>query len=710
MEPADSDREVPSALAQRAIRCDKRSPCSNCRSANIACRSTGEGQKQHEPRRRVLISSQYRHPHQPRSFIGIHQHPPRQNKGPRSAAKPDHVESKGPNYRSNAAIEQHDSNSGFEGGSSLSAHSAYAREFLESAVSHGTPEMFASPKISEALASLKHIVDMQNRRRDGDDQKGTDSSRDSRLGVRCDIHDLEMPPLPIVLEVVRAAKENPPSAFAGWIPFLTIDYFVEKCQGVYFATDDYAETTFIITNFGLYTIFMEYQNTGIGQISKDEYLYYMQLSKDNLEAALANLNILMPATFDSIAALALGAIHGIEISKPSVGWTLASTAIHMAQTLGYHRLSSMENESKEVQDQRQSLFWSIDTLLNILSLRLGRGSVVQDYDITIPPPLASMSRAEPWGPVSALWCKQAAIQNRMYTMLYSPAALKRPEKERVSHARQLAEELLSSVIEPFNNIVANGANFSEIDKLYVRSDEVSRYATLTLIYRAIPVPPGSDSGLTFIPECIDSARAALEAHQLCMSDLKETDEMMRISYLHWAVFLSPFIPFIVIFCHVIATSDQKDLSRLEDFIASLRPLCRFSQSVDRLHGLCSVLGSVARLYIEAKSRDQAGEDQSLASVGQEFDAYLSALGLAPGNLAPSAQTYYQTDGTPMQMSGPDTSQQGLGLSTPAFQQQTEGSMSIAEMSQAAQLGNWFSSNQHMLGLLEEDIFQVMPNS
>jgi hypothetical protein len=122
----------------------------------------------------------------------------------------------------------------------------------------------------------------------------------------------------------------------------------------------------------------------------------------------------------------------------------------MAQTLGYHRLSSMENEPEEVQDQRQSLFWSIDTLLNILSLRLGRGSVVQDYDITIPSPLASMSRAEPWGPVSALWCKQAAIQNRMYTMLYSPAALKRPERERVSHARRLAEELLSSVIEPFN--------------------------------------------------------------------------------------------------------------------------------------------------------------------------------------------------------------------------------------------------------------------
>ncbi|KAJ5742895.1 transcriptional regulator family: Fungal Specific TF [Penicillium manginii] len=706
MEPADSDREVLSTLAQRAIRCDKRPPCSNCRSANITCRSTGEGQKQHEPRRRVLISSQYE---KKIDMIGerLGGH------GTIFARAFDHNSTASipinPEASSNPAIEQHDSNSGFQDGSSLSAHSAYAREFLESAVSHGTPEMFASPKISEALASLKHIVDMQNRRRDGDDQKSSDSKHDSRLGVRCNIYDLEMPPLPIVLDFIRVVKENPPSFFSGWIPFLTIDYFVEKCQGVYFATDDYSETTFIITNFCLYGIFMEYQTTEIGQLSKDEYRYYVQLCKDNLEAALGNLNILMPATFDSIAALALGAIHGIEISKPSVGWTLASTAIHMAQTLGYHRISSMEHESQKVQLQRQNLFWALDTLLNVLSLRLGRGSVVQDYDITIPSPFTSMARVEHWGPIFALWWKQAEIQNRIYTKLYSPAALGRPERERVFHARQLAEELQSSVIEPFNNIVANGAKFSEIDKIYVRSDEVSRYATLTLIYRAIPVPPGSDSDLTFIPECIDSARAALEAHHMYMSDLKETDEMMRISYLHWAVFLAPFIPFIVIFCHVIATSDQKDLSRLEDFIASLRPLCRFSQSVDRLHGLCAVLGSVARLYVEAKSRDQAGEDQSLASVGQEFDAYLSALGLAPGNIVPSAQTYYQPDGTPMQMTGPDTSQQGLGLSTPAFQHQTEGSMSTAEMFQAAQLGNWFSSNQHMLGLLEEDIFQVMPN-
>ena len=161
---------------------------------------------------------------------------------------------------------------------------------------------------------------------------------------------------------------------------------------------------------------------------------------------------------------------------------------------------------------------------------------------------------------------------------------------------------------------------------------------------------------------------------------------------------------------MIATSDQKGLSLLESFIASLRPLCHLSQSVDRLHSLCSVLGTVARLYVEAKSRGQAGEDQSLASVGQEFDAYLSALGLAPGNQVPNGPVYYQTDISPMQMNIADPSQNGLAYSASTLQPQSQGTMSIAEMTQAARLGNWFSGNQHMMGLLEEDIFQFMPNT
>lgn len=109
-------------------------------------------------------------------------------------------------YTANPAIEQHDSSSGFEGSSSLSAHGAYASAFLESAVSKSSPQVLSSPKINAALLSLKQIVGIQNQRREADSQGGQLPTKTARLGARCDIRDLEMPPLQLVLRVLRRVK------------------------------------------------------------------------------------------------------------------------------------------------------------------------------------------------------------------------------------------------------------------------------------------------------------------------------------------------------------------------------------------------------------------------------------------------------------------------------------------------------------------------
>jgi hypothetical protein len=122
------------------------------------------------------------------------------------ATAQEHEGTKGPGYTSNAAIEQHDPGEDFEGSSSMASHSAYAREFLESAVSHSTPELFSSPKISEALSSLKQIVEMQAKRRGNDVRRGQFPSQGDRQGARCDIRNLEMPPLPVVLKVLKTVQ------------------------------------------------------------------------------------------------------------------------------------------------------------------------------------------------------------------------------------------------------------------------------------------------------------------------------------------------------------------------------------------------------------------------------------------------------------------------------------------------------------------------
>lgn len=92
-----------------------------------------------------------------------------------------------------------------------------------------------------------------------------------------------------------------------------MDYFISSCQEVYFATEDYSDATFIIANFGLYGIFVEYGFCEKEPALRDEYQKYVQICKDNLEAALANLNLLMPVNMDSVVALAVG----VSIATPS---------------------------------------------------------------------------------------------------------------------------------------------------------------------------------------------------------------------------------------------------------------------------------------------------------------------------------------------------------------------------------------------------------
>lgn len=194
--------------------------------------------------------------------------------------------------------------------------------------------------------------------------------------------------------------------------------------------------------------------------------------------------------------------------------------------------------------------------------------------------------------------------------------------------------------------------------------------------------------------------------------IKESNEIMKCSYMHWTIFYAPFIPFIVLICHILEvpianaptphtsrspTNDNDndssggvaDLSRLTDFVLSLRPLTAHSEAIANLHRLCQVLCSVAKLYVEAKAQAARGQgssnggDEVLASVGQEFDVYLSALGLAPPGVGDGA-----VDG-------------GSGSGTGADEMSDV--MIEGGVSQRTQLGNWFSGNQYMMGLLEEDL-------
>lgn len=100
--------------------------------------------------------------------------------------------------------------------------------------------------------------------------------------------------------------ENPPAFFGGYVPFLGVKYFTEKCREVYFCIQDYSDAAFIITTFCMYGLFHEYGGMEKDVTMREEHHHYIEMCRNNLETALANLNILMPANHDSIMALSLG--------------------------------------------------------------------------------------------------------------------------------------------------------------------------------------------------------------------------------------------------------------------------------------------------------------------------------------------------------------------------------------------------------------------
>lgn len=103
--------------------------------------------------------------------------------------------------------------------------------------------------------------------------------------------------------------------------------------------------------------------------------------------------------------------------------------------------------------------------------------------------------------------------------------------------------------------------------------------------------------------------------------------------------LTPFAPFFVLFCHVIETLDMRDLETIQTFAASLEKLRDASKTAEKLYTMCQAMCDVAHAYHE----DMAQGQQEMG-FSDEFDVYLSQMGLVPQGWTPNvAQASDMTD-------------------------------------------------------------------
>lgn len=268
----------------------------------------------------------------------------------------------------------------------------------------------------------------------------------------------------------------------------------------------------------------------------------------------------------------------------------------MCRTLGLHQAAPegrgpadaianavSEGGGKEGETDSRLLFWCTYMLDKGLSLRMGRASTLQDYDISQTVAAEWALGPFPTSEVLNLWIGHARNQGRIYERLYSPAALAQPEYRRVEEVktitaeikhmlaeardlhRRLQEEACSgdggtpikgssgqrqtqhsssdgsnsnsaaaaALPQKQNKQGARPATSPEERELYtylLKSDEVSYLSSLTLAYRALPPMMGSRSR-TFADECIDAARATMRSHQETMAMVD--DRSLKIGHLHW---------------------------------------------------------------------------------------------------------------------------------------------------------------------------------
>ncbi|KEF57263.1 uncharacterized protein A1O9_05180 [Exophiala aquamarina CBS 119918] len=422
----------------------------------------------------------------------------------------------------------------FEGDSSVRAHAAFAGSFAKQTIDRSALGE-AGPRVHDALSALHQILTMH---RPGKDRNFINDGKPSSQDLRC----LGMPPLDAALQLLRELKHQLPPTFELICAVTSIEFFTDQCRQVYFATEQFSTSTFIIVNVALYFIFqgklIEANKSG-DEGTKATLRDYCNICQRNIEATLHIMSFILPARKENVIALVLGASYAVQASDPSLAWMLNSTACQLCISLGYQRNSLLPGEDDVAKNSRATLFWIAYILDRALALRLGRPAVLQDYEITLNRTLQHLGEFEIYRETIQCWLAQAEVQGRIYEELYSPAALKSPVEHREQSARRCANILLAERAKLKNRMQRIGQTSThantEVELALLRFDELSNLSTLTLVYRALPPESSGDvphgSGI-LASECIKIARKAIHAHLKHVCSLGTNTDVLA-TYMHW---------------------------------------------------------------------------------------------------------------------------------------------------------------------------------
>jgi hypothetical protein len=227
-------------------------------------------------------------------------------------------------------------------------------------------------------------------------------------------------------------------------PFLRMKNLMSIIEDAYQNPGQCGATRRMLAYGVLHIIFSEYTTFPLFGRNRDEHRSYTVQCKYQIEVAMSQLDIFMPASYENIMALMLGGAWGVEMCKPSVTAVMLGTAAALCQILGYHRYQTLKEDTEEDRENKMHIFWIIYVFDKTMSLRLGRASFIQDWDISLPY-FSNDNKAAADSPDGKLmityWAKVARVQGQTYEKLFSPAAFLQSPEERTRTAIELVNAM-----------------------------------------------------------------------------------------------------------------------------------------------------------------------------------------------------------------------------------------------------------------------------
>ncbi|KAI9035274.1 fungal specific transcription factor domain-containing protein [Aspergillus affinis] len=588
----------------------------------------------------------------------------------------------------------------YEGESSLFAHAVFASRFLQNAVDNATNAEVAH-EMGNILDSLRAAVQSGKQH---SDTLGSLYPHATAMPPGSTTRNLPLPPTDKVFMCLRMAKECPQVATL-WLgdfirPAQFNDYFIKVAS-----PGPAIEADLIIVHCGLFWLFCECSKAVLDEETKQDYNAQAFHCEANLQAVLANLRFHQPTNMDFAYAMGMAALYCLQKSKPSAAWNFINSASHIIQALGLQHNLPAGIEGAEEKAQKKNLFWTIYMTEKMLSLRLGRSSSFRDQDITLTRSGMQRPGSTFLAELAPGWINMASIQGRIYEEIYSPGALMQQPYIRTSRAQALAAELktvMQHAQDIHDHYTVNkgqvlGLDYHEIARL---SDRVIGLSMLTLIYRSIAPEKPSTSG--FCHECIDTARETLREHDRCVAVITKAqgNTVFLEAYINWTIIQSPFIPFIILFCHIIETCEASDLEHMIGLVQTLESTSSSSayRTCSRQRDLFRALYDVAAKYVEVKScahGAQAGMSWSMESLGfGEMDSAGIVGHSGTTNTADAPPSH-----SPSQV---EVNRDVDGLVGPWALQNLVGGDGDLEMDlSGVQLWDWFNKNQSIMRMLED---------